>query len=523
MVSTTILSCGRGLALTLLVILGSFHTAWAQDPGREAPTVQAQIGLKGNALVDTPISFDVSSSTIPEEVSVDEVLWDFGDGVRTTGNTAIHSYTNPGRYQIKLTIASSVGQSEDTAELRVFDHALILIADATAPDNQLELASQQAAEEGVLLITIKAKTSGPEALVEEELTQLLLNAREKVAAANLIVSWTSASIGPTVLSRFAQQVKQSDDAGLTSLDLATKGVLILSDTRFGVLAPTAQSMFDQLRPAYVALTRPDALQLLLTPISAEETRTIIISSPLEYRLLGAFSSRTINQLGITNFMSFGINYLINGGVPISNIILVLLIPVIATILSFARQIIGLKAFGLITPAMTTLSFLVLGLQAGLIVFVVVVLSGSVTRLLLKKLQLLYLPRMALVLTTSSLAILVMLGVGVAINSTAQLSFTIFPILILIILAEELVAVQFSRGARAALRLTAWTLLLATVSYGIVSWQLLRTALLAYPELILLAIPINIGLGRFSGLRLVEYLRFRDLLRRTRASASVIDQ
>jgi len=483
-----------------------------EEPEEPEPRVEAHIDVDKNILAETAVSFGLEASSIPEGVSVDEVLWEFGDGVRAIGETTSHSYARPGSYNVRLTIASSEGQSEDTTEVRVFDRAIVLLADSTASDNQLELARNQAAAEGILLAVLKAKSNGPEALIEEELTQALLAAREEVGKAYLVATWTSGSVGTNVLSRFAQQVRQSDELPVADLSLTTKGIIILSETPFSVLAPTAQSMFDQWRPEYVLLTDPDALPLLYGSADPETARLAVVESPLRYRQLGTFSSRALSDLGITNFMSFGLNYLVNGGVSISNIVLILMIPVIATILSFARQVIGLKAFGILTPAMTTLSFLVLGLQVGLIVFVVVFLSGSLTRLLLKRLQLLYLPRMALVLTSASLAILVMLGVGAATNVTSQLSFTIFPILILTILAEEFIAVQFTQGPRSALRLTAWTMLLSILCYFVVSWELFRTVLLAYPELMLLTIPINIALGRFTGLRLTEYIRFRDLLR-----------
>lgn len=171
----------------------------------------------------------------------------------------------------------------------------------------------------------------------------------------------------------------------------------------------------------------------------------------------------------------------------------------------------MKAFGLVTPAMTTLSFLVMGLPYGLLIFLSILLSGTLTRLAMRKLHLLYLPRMALVLTGVSLAILIVFGLGAATDNTALASFSIFPILILTLLAEEFIALQFKSGARKALTVTAWTLGLAIGCYFIVSWQIVRTLFVSYPEIVLLAIPINILLGRWTGLRLTEYIRFRRLL------------
>lgn len=482
----------------------------AQDEPTDNP-LQAVIGSSRSTIVDKTISFDSTASTIPPDATVEEILWNFGDGVRTTGDKVTHSYDKPGSYLVKLTITTNQGTSEDTTETRVFDRVLVVLADASAGGEQLELAQQQANAQGVLLTILRTDSGGPEALVEEELTRQLIDARGDIAQSPIIVAWTSGVVGPNVVSKFAQHMRQQA-AGTDDLGMSTKGIIFLTQTPFAVLSRTAQSVFGQLQPAYVLLTRPEALGLLYEVPTADAARSIIFDSPIDYLLLGSFSERAISDLGPTNFMSFGLNFLVNRGVPINNIILILMLPVIATLLAFARQVIGIKAFGLITPAMTTLTFLVMGLRYGLAVFVVVLLSGTLTRMLLRRLRLLYLPRMALVLTSASLAILVLLGFGVVAEQAATLSFSIFPILILTILAEEFIAVQFKSGARTALTTTGWTLCLSILCYYIVSWQLLRTFLLSYPEIILMAIPINIILGRFTGLRLVEYFRFRKLLR-----------
>lgn len=485
------------------------------EPDSPSPIIQAQAGPDRKTLVGKPLTFDIGLSTLPPATESTDIVWDFGDGVKTTGTKVTHTYARPGRYTVRLLLITPDTEAENTAVIEVFDQAIVLLADSAISDEQLAFQSEQAAQKGILLIILKSRTSGPEVLIEEELTQALSSARAEINQAHLIVTRTSGAIGPNVLSHFAQTIRQTDEVSLTNLDLTNKGIIILSDASFGVLSPTAQSVWDQLQPSYVLLTQPDALPLLFSSKTSDEARASITDSPINYRLFGQFSSRAIKDLRLTNFMSFGINRLINSGVPINNIVLLLMLPIIATLLSTARQVIGIKAFGLITPAMTTLSFLVLGLYVGLIVFVVVLLSGTFTRVLLKKLRLLYLPRMALVLTNASLAILIMFGIGTTFSKTVSPSFSIFPILILTILAEEFIAVQFTRGLRTALRITAWTLFLAVVCYFIMSWQLLRITLLSYPELVLLTIPLNIALGRFTGLRFVEYVRFRELLRYTK--------
>ena len=460
------------------------------------------------------LAFDLSGSTLPEDIGINEVVWDFGDGVRTTGEKVTHSYRLPGTYKVSVRLNTDQGSFGDTTEITVFEHVAVIITDTSAPEEAVELQRQQAAEEDLLLFEIRTKSGGPEAIVEEELTGLLVDARDAVARSNLIITWTSGSVGTNVLSKFSQRVEGSDELSREELSLSDKGIVMLSDTPFGVLAPSAQNTFDQLQPSYIILTKPEALDLLTKNLTAQAAQEAIVSSPVTHRLLGTFSARTVRDLGVTNFMSFAINFLVNRGVPINNIILILMLPVIATILAFSRQVIGIKAFGLITPAMTTLSFLVLGLQYGLIVFSVVLAAGTFTRLILRKLHLLYLPRMGLVLTNVSLATLGLYGIGILTGQTTFLSFSIFPILILILLAEEFISVQFTSGAKRAFTITAFTLSLAIGCYFIVSWQLMRTIIVSYPEVVLLAIPINITLGRWTGLRLTEYFRFRKLFRYT---------
>jgi hypothetical protein len=497
------------VAFTMLGITPSAYADTQQPENTLAVHISQGIGP---SFVGKLNSFAIEEQQNQDQAHIN-TTWNFGDGTRADGTSVSHAYKIAGTYTVKVTQTNDSGQSsEDTAQLTIFSHVAILIIDSSFPDDQIQVKQQEAAHEQVLLVVIKPKINGPETVTEETLTNQLLDARDAILKANYILVETSGSVGSSVLSKLAQHIKQSSDLSFEDLGIKDKGIFILSNTPFGVLAPTAQSAFDQLKPNYVLLTKPEAVDLILEPMTAEEAKQTIITSPIEHRLLGPFSARTVKDIGITNFISFGINYLVNKGIPINSITLILMLPVIATILSFSRQVIGMKAFGLITPTMTTLSFLVMGLPYGLIIFSAILLSGTLTRIVLRRLHLLYLPRMALVLTTASIAILLVFGLGASTDNSIVASFSIFPILMLTLLAEEFIALQFKAGAKNAFTVTTWTLVLSIGCYFIVSWQLLRTIIVSYPEIVLLTLPLNILLGRWSGLRLTEYFRFRHLLR-----------
>jgi hypothetical protein len=212
-------------------------------------------------------------------------------------------------------------------------------------------------------------------------------------------------------------------------------------------------------------------------------------------------------------MNSFVNLALANGVPLETLILVLILPIIVTVIAFFRQVIGVKAFGIYTPAIITFAFLATNeIRYGITIFIVVIAVGTAARLLLKHFRLLYLPRVAIMITIVGFSILFLLILGGVNNRTGLASVSIFPILIMITLVEKFVAVQIEKGGRAAVILALETLLISVVGYYISSWHSLIGVLLNYPWTSLLTIPVNIFLGKWTGLRLSEYFRFRQIIK-----------
>jgi len=208
-----------------------------------------------------------------------------------------------------------------------------------------------------------------------------------------------------------------------------------------------------------------------------------------------------------------IRYFVEQGVPLDTVILLLMLPIIVTLIAFFRQVIGIKAFGIYTPAIVTFAFLAIPrLRYGLVIFIVVILVGMLMRFVLKRLRILYLPRVAIMLSTIALVILVLLTLGGSMQRTGLASVSIFPILIMITIVEKFVATQIEKGNKTALILAAETLVISVVGYYLASWPLLIKGIVAFPWIILITIPANILIGKWNGLRISEYIRFREVLK-----------
>jgi hypothetical protein len=208
-----------------------------------------------------------------------------------------------------------------------------------------------------------------------------------------------------------------------------------------------------------------------------------------------------------------INFFLHEGVPFDTIILILMLPIIATFIAFLRQVAGIKAFGIYTPLIVTFAFLATnGIKYGIAIFASVIILGMLMRFILRPFRLLYLPRVAIMLSIVAILILCTLVFGGGMRRTGLASVSIFPILIMITIVEKFVAVQIEKGNKTAIVLAIETLLISIVGFFIASWPWLIQLIAMHPWIILFTLPINIFLGKWTGLRLSEYFRFKEIIK-----------
>ncbi len=223
----------------------------------------------------------------------------------------------------------------------------------------------------------------------------------------------------------------------------------------------------------------------------------------------------VNQ-EISSLIKMAVNY----GVPIETVVLILMLPIVVTVITFFRQIVGIKAFGIYTPAMITFAFFSIGLQAGDLlkgikygsaIFIMVIIVGTLSRIFMRRFRLLYLPRMAIVITLVAFVTLAILMFSGFFHRTGLANVSIFPILIMITLVEKFVSTQIDKGSRVAIILSIETLVISVIAYFMISWQPLIIVIQHYPWVVLFTIIVNIFLGLWSGLRFTEYFRFNKLI------------
>ena len=260
----------------------------------------------------------------------------------------------------------------------------------------------------------------------------------------------------------------------------------------------------------------DSAQLVADTSTPEPPRSDLTSQSEETLepLKKILDSQPIGSLLPFNIVKYAIRNAVNAGVPPNTIVLLLLLPLVAAFIATARNIIGVRGFGIFLPAALAVTFVATGPLVGIGLFLVIVSVSTAARMLLRKLKLRiqYLPRMALILWAVVGGVLGVLFLAPIIGSSALANVSIFAVLILALLAEDFTRVQLGKSARVAVALTSETLVLSLISFLFLTSMPLQEFALLHPEGMLIGVALfDFLLGQYVGLRVMEYWRFRRLI------------
>ena len=224
-------------------------------------------------------------------------------------------------------------------------------------------------------------------------------------------------------------------------------------------------------------------------------------------ILDLFANRPISNLSPLNFIAFTVQYAVGVGVPANTIVLILLLPFLATIVAFTRHVVGLPSLDILVPIALSITIVSTGIIAGSILLIAILLASSIGRFVLRKVRIMQLPKKALSILIVAVFVFLALVVSAANGILIVKQLSIFPILILILLGEKIISLQLTRSFSETLTITAVTISIGIFGFWILSTKMFTQAILLYPEITLLLLPVNYAIGRYFGLRLTEIYRF----------------
>ncbi|MBI5116088.1 UUP1 family membrane protein [Candidatus Poribacteria bacterium] len=199
------------------------------------------------------------------------------------------------------------------------------------------------------------------------------------------------------------------------------------------------------------------------------------------------------------------------GIPLNLLKIILMIPFGALVVVVARDIVGIQTFGTFMPALMAVAFRDTGLAWGLALLGAILLFGTAARFGLQRFRLLHTPRLAIILTTTVAFMMTITTIGVATGQVLATRVSLFPLAILTLTVERFAIICEEEGLPKALKIATATGIVAVAAYLPMQWETLQVIVVTFPETLLLVIAVFFIVGRWTGMRLTEYIRFREFI------------
>lgn len=247
--------------------------------------------------------------------------------------------------------------------------------------------------------------------------------------------------------------------------------------------------------------RPDVIPEPTTPEEEAEQETAKIT---------LFESRPVPEPTAWGFMAYWVQQAVFMGIPATTIVLILLAPIIATIVSLVRVVIGLPTLELLVPIALAFALVSIGIILGLLILIAIIVASYVSKIMLRGVSMMFFPKRGLSMLFLSLFVFAALTFAVMFEIETARTISIFPVLILMLLGDSIVSIQLHKSFSETFAITMVTIIIGMVGYAMATSYTVQLWLLVYPELVFLVVPANILIGRYFGLRVTEYFRFNQL-------------
>jgi transglutaminase-like putative cysteine protease len=387
--------------------------------------------------------------------------------------------------------------------------SVVLITDHEIPDGVIEQIAEDARQREISIVFLSARFES-RYFRENYLQRLLTSNFAAVAESHLLL------------------VSTRDEAGLYALLQLGEQRLTLRDARIVVAGSFPRAvgrvlgavLYKLVDPGELVLVTPDAPLLSLWKMARAN---LLDGTPMiEAAAAWDLHPTVIDQDDVRHLarwrrsLVFAWSKAVLAQVPLQAINLILVLPVIACIVVIFRNVVGIETFGTFAPVIVSLAFLMTGLVWGIVIFCVIVGVGVVLRGALAWFRIQLVARLAILIAVVSATMAVLTVGGAYFGIGALLNVSIFPMVIMSNVIENFTTTQVEMGTREALRLTLNTLVVCAACYLVIELGGVQSIVLAFPETLLGVIVLEVLIGKWRGLRLLEYVRFGDLARRQRA-------
>lgn len=253
--------------------------------------------------------------------------------------------------------------------------------------------------------------------------------------------------------------------------------------------------------------------IVLVPTMPKEVITEPGNQESTYRLESVLEKNRSGKWNGVNTLSKLVEVAVDRGVSANTVVLLFLLPLIATLVSVLHYVLGLSGYGIFMPTMIAVSFLATGFAGGLILFASILAISLLSNMLLRKWKLHFWPARSIGLMLIAMGTFGLMLVSSYFEFFNISRISIFPILFMILLTEEFTRTQLAKSKNEAKKLMLGTLVLAIFGAATMRMRPIQESVLLHPGIsLIIGLVVNLVVGSYTGIRLSEISRFKNAIR-----------
>lgn len=187
---------------------------------------------------------------------------------------------------------------------------------------------------------------------------------------------------------------------------------------------------------------------------------------------------------------------------------IVLIPLGAFVVVLMRNIIGVSTLGTFMPVLLALALLEIKPVKGILMFSILVAAGLWFRFLLSRMNLLVVPRVAACVVIVTLLMMLMSVISHEMGYSVGIQITLFPMIIIAWTLERMSLIWEEEGKRSAIVQVSGSVWVAVCAYAFMKVSQIQYWAFYFPEMLLILLAGIILIGRYTGYRLSELIRFK---------------
>lgn len=231
------------------------------------------------------------------------------------------------------------------------------------------------------------------------------------------------------------------------------------------------------------------------------------------------------------FISQVITFLKNAGVNPEIIYLTQTLPFIGLFIAIFRIVIGINVPNISVPVILILTSFILGLGLTLEVFAISLILAYLAKYIINQFHLHLAVKSSLIITLVTIGLIMLLPFlrnSTLFTSNNSHLVIVYGLLIVSVINEKFLSSKMTRhNLLSDLGNILKTIFFAVISFlilggkfsfdgtNIQEWTALKSIIIAFPDTIFLAFILTLAIGRYTGLRISEVIRFRKLIFKNR--------